>query len=141
MAFQWKAITGLASAILAPVTDYFKAKQERKRIKVEGEARIAEAKVNATVKRLEDNDAYDANLESLSLQDRGWKDDYLLLITTMPLVLVFFPEMVPKITAGFIALDELPEWYMWVVLMVYIDTFGFRRVLRVYLEKRFGGST
>lgn len=110
--------------------------RERRRIQAEGSVRIEQARVDATVKQIESNDAMDGKLEEISLSTRTWKDEYLLLITTSPVVLVFFPAAVDDIQAGFAALASLPEWYMWIVLMIYVDTFGFRRVVRAWLEKK-----
>lgn len=81
-------------------------------------------------------------LDSLSLQSRGWKDDFLLLVTVIPLVLCFIPEMGDHIKQGFLTLNgSVPEWYMYALALVYIDTFGFRRILRSvltnYLSSKF----
>lgn len=109
---------------------------ERRKIREEGKTRVEQAKVDATVRQVESNDAMDGKLEEISLSTRTWKDEYLLIITTSPMVLVFFPAAVDDIQAGFKALATLPEWYKWIVLMIYVDTFGFRRVVRAWLEKK-----
>ncbi|MEJ2764841.1 hypothetical protein VV869_12865 [Photobacterium sp. MCCC 1A19761] len=57
-----------------------------------------------------------------------------MLITTTPLVLCFVPGMVPYIDAGFAALNTVPEYYWYGLAMVYIDSFGFRRMLRQAIE-------
>lgn len=124
--------------LISPVTEIVKGWQDRRKVKLEGEQRIEKAKVEATIKNIETNDSYDARLEELSLQNRGWKDEYLLLITTSPVVLVFFPSMVPVLEAGFKVLSGLPDWYLWLVLLIYIDTFGFRRVARAWMSRKVG---
>ncbi|NYZ66741.1 hypothetical protein H0A36_12040 [Endozoicomonas sp. SM1973] len=70
-------------------------------------------------------------LDSLSIQSRGWKDDFLLLVTVIPLILCFIPGMNDPVKQGFEVLSaSVPEWYMYALALVYIDTFGFRRILR-----------
>lgn len=98
------------------------------------ELRIEEKRTDATIQRIESGDSHAAKLDEVSLRTRGWKDEYLLLLATIPVIMSFVPEWAPHAVAGFTALATLPEWYMWVLLGVYIDTFGFRRMLRVALE-------
>ncbi|WP_163832293.1 hypothetical protein [Spartinivicinus ruber] len=84
-----------------------------------------------------------SELDSLSIQSRGWKDDFLLIITVLPLVICFLPDMSIYIQDGFDALKaSVPEWYLYALALVFIDTFGFRRILRSvlvqYLTNKFG---
>ena len=78
-----------------------------------------------------------SELDALSIQSRGWKDDFLLIITVTPLVLCFVPELSGHVRLGFQALNSsVPEWYMYALALVYIDTFGFRRILRNVLTNK-----
>ncbi|WP_163833363.1 hypothetical protein [Spartinivicinus ruber] len=84
-----------------------------------------------------------SELDSISIQSRGWKDEFLLIITVLPLVICFVPGMSIYIQDGFNALkNSVPEWYLYALALVFIDTFGFRRILRSvlvqYLTNRFG---
>jgi len=122
-------LTTIGSLIADPIKRY----QERKT-----------AKHTAEIKRIADGDNNAAEADRLSIATRGWKDEYLLLITTIPLVLSFFPGMVVHIEAGFAALANLTEYYWYALALIYIDTFGFRRMLRVAVERwvnyKFGDS-
>ncbi len=124
------------------VVKYFQAGADRKKIKIESDAKIFEAKTTAKIKRIESGDNAAINMDAMSIDGRGWKDEYLLLIVTVPLILCFIPSMVAYVAAGFVALENVPEWYRWLLLGVFIDTFGFRRIMRnvleTYLQKRFG---
>ncbi|MGY5707387.1 hypothetical protein ACXHPE_03970 [Vibrio cincinnatiensis] len=117
--------------IVAAVTgliDIFKSKAERK-------SRIEEAKTAATIERIKSGDEQAASLDAISLQSRGWKDEYLLLITTIPVLLAFVPDLAPYVKQGFDVLkDSVPEYYWYALAMIYIDTFGFRRMMRVAFE-------
>jgi hypothetical protein len=124
--------------ILAPLfnigRDWLAHKAKMAEVKRESEVKIAETKTNATITRIETGDKHSAQLDEISISTRGWKDDYLLLLVTIPLIMAFVPELLPYAKSGFVALDDLPEWYRWVLLGVYIDTFGFRRMLRTAIE-------
>lgn len=122
------------TAIISGAFDLIKHRSERKRIERKGELDIKQAKTKAQIVRINKGDDSAVNMDMLSAQNRGWKDEYLLFIVTLPLILSFFPQMVPFVTKGFDALKNVPHWYMWLLAGVYIDTFGFRRILRVGLE-------
>jgi len=123
--------------------------QDRKKIKLQHKTKIEEAQVAATIKRIESGDEHAAMLDKESIKQRGWKDDYLLILTTLPLVALFVGPFIgldlqTKVEAGFTALAKTPEYYWYALGIIYIDTFGFRRMVRVAFEKwltdKFGGS-
>ncbi|WP_232060918.1 hypothetical protein [Vibrio taketomensis] len=120
---------------------FFTKRQELKAKRRERQDRIEEAVTNAQTARIAQGDMSAAELDKISITQRGWKDDYLLVLTTLPIILAFVPTLAPFVGAGFKALaNNVPEYYWYALGMVYIDTFGFRRMLRVaienWLEKR-----
>ena len=134
-------ILEILKLVASPVVDYVKGRQEIKKQKAESDQKIAQAKTAATVKRIEQGDQAAINMDAITVQDRGMKDELLLIIIIIPLIMCFVPSWVEYAAAGFNALINVPEWYKWLLLGVYIDTFGFRRILRnvleTYLAKRF----
>lgn len=128
----------MLSLVTALITGGFTAfkemrKQKADEIKQAGELKAAIA--TAKTKRAAQGDTNAAALDELSIAQRGWKDEYLLLITTAPLLLCFIPDYAEYVNQGFTALDTVPEYYWYGLAMVYIDTFGFRRMLRTALEQ------
>ena len=100
-------LTTLLGPIVETAGGLWKNRQERKARKNEldqeihlqkidyvKQGRIAEVEWNRTAK-----------------QTSGWIDDYLTIILSLPMIFVFFPDMVPHIKAGFAVLDETPVWY------------------------------
>lgn len=136
-------------ALISPVTGLIKGWSDRKAVKLESETRITEARTEATIRRYESGDANAAVMDQLSAGNRGWKDDYLLILTTMPLMLLFVApiletlflassytagSMSDAVMEGFLCLENTPEYYWYALGMIYIDTFGFRRMLRTAIE-------
>ena len=124
-------------------------KAELSRMKHQGVLRIQEAQVNSAVRRAESGDQSAISMDQLSFKNRGWKDDYLLILTTLPLLILFFApfaelvllstryqagDLTAAVMAGFTALQQTPDWYLVALLLVYVDTFGFRRLLREALS-------
>jgi hypothetical protein len=56
----------------------------------------------------------------------SWKDEYLLVIFSIPLVGAFIPDLVPHMMAGFEALDKMPEWYQYAISGMVAASFGIR---------------
>lgn len=136
-------IATLATAVVDGVKGHFERKQE-----------LQKAEHEAHIKRIAEGDAHAARLDEISIAQRGWKDEYLLLLTTLPLVLLFAAPLLQlqsveglqaAVIAGFEALKLTPEYYWYALAIIYIDTFGFRRMLRVafeaFVKKKFGGSS
>ena len=67
----------------------------------ERRGRISEAKENATIEAIK-----------VRGQNAGWMDDYLLLLHSLPMIMVFIPTTRVTALAGITALNSLPEWYL-----------------------------
>lgn len=60
------------------------------------------------------------------IKNSGWKDEFVLLLLSIPLVMSFIPEMQPYVVEGFVALSATPEWYQWLILAVFTAVYGIR---------------
>jgi hypothetical protein len=124
-------------ALFGPVVETFgklwSGRQERKARKNEldqeihlkkidyvREGRIAEVEWNKTAKATS-----------------GWIDDYLTIILSLPMILVFFPDMVPHIKAGFAVLDETPVWYRSAIAVMISAGFGYKKYADWQMSKHF----
>lgn len=124
----------LATTIVSGAIGYFKDRQQTKKNERERKDKVEQAKTDAQIKRLQSGDESAAKLDELSIKQRGWKDEYLLILTTLPLGLSFIPDWAHIVDAGFSALDGVPEYYWYALGMIYVDTFGFRRMVRIAFE-------
>ncbi len=141
---MWPALVAVGRELLGAWQGERKRKQE---IKI--------ANHNAEVQRIVKGDNNAAAADQASIVSRGWKDDYLLILTTLPVLVVFVEPLVLCLSSsyvagsaslavgsGFNALASMPEYYWYALAVVYIDTFGFRRMFRevfaVWLKKRLG---
>lgn len=127
-------MTGLIGALFSSFVNLFRDYQAAKHKAAERKDRIEESKTLATIKRIEQGDNNATKLDEISLFNRGWKDEYLLIITTLLVMMTFVPECGHYVDAGFKALENIPEYYWYALAMIYIDTFGFRRMLRRAFE-------
>ena len=56
----------------------------------------------------------------------SWKDELILICLLGPAVLVFFPGMTHHIEAGFIALQQLPDYYKHLLYIACSASFGIK---------------
>ncbi|MCJ8348060.1 hypothetical protein [Moritella sp.] len=128
---MWTLLTALVTGGLGA----FKAVRKNKADAIKQDGVLKAAISEAKAKRAEAGDTNAAKLDEISLNGRGWKDEYLLLLTTAPLILCFIPDYANYVSLGFDSLDKVPEYYWYGLAMVYVDTFGFRRMLRTAMEQ------
>lgn len=128
------AIAEFISGLVGPAVEAYKVRRESKNrlelAKLESEITAEKAWADWRTKNID----ADAAWESQSIANSGWKDEFVLLILSIPLVLVFVPPLASVVLRGFEVLATTPEWYRWLVVMIYAATYGIR-VWRRTVEK------
>lgn len=116
--------------LAAPVAEYLKGRADLQRVKEEGKVRIEEAKTRAAELRAERTAETEANYDLTALQQQqySWKDEYLLVLWTLPAILSFvpIPEAQTSIQRGWAMLNATPLWYVSGLLGMVAATFGLR---------------
>ena len=114
----------LAKPLLGVVADGVKGFVETK--KLNGEVKIA--KIKAEKKKQEDIAAGKIKWEAAAVdQMKGsWKDELILICLLAPAVAVFFPGMTDHIEKGFIALQQLPDYYKHLLYIACSASFGIK---------------
>lgn len=111
-------------AIIGALGSIGKSWLENRRVKAEGKIAISKAKIGFKVAQYESKAAMDVS--AMQGMQFSWKDEYLLLLFSIPLVLCFIPACVPWVKDGFAVLTTLPEWYQWSMTGMVAATFGLR---------------
>ena len=125
---MWSSIIAFASGLISPITEVVKGHQARKAVKLEGDIAIAKAQTTARVKHLLEGQQADIKWENLSIVNSGWKDEYILLLLSIPLVMCFIPGGSAYVHRGFVALQQTPEWYRWAFMVAVGSSFGYRKI-------------
>jgi hypothetical protein len=81
---DWSPIKAVVSGIAKPFVEGYKANQTRKQAKETGKAKLAQAKLQSDTQVT----LTDAEWEAInaSKQDSTWKDEYVTIVVTAPLV-------------------------------------------------------
>jgi hypothetical protein len=124
---MWESIVGALLGKVAPsVAEYYIQKQA---LKHEMELEKLKGKVAweaAKTKRASESEGRDHDWELLSIQNSGWKDEYVTLLVSIPLVLTFIPHTQPYVLAGFVALETTPVWYQVLTATIIAAAVGVR---------------
>jgi len=102
---------------------------EKVRLKSEIKLEVLRGKAayeRAKTERAAQSEGRDHEWELESIRNSGWKDEFVMLVLSIPMVLVFIPWTQPFIKVGFENLEGTPDWYRWLVVMIYAATFGIR---------------
>lgn len=97
---------------------------ENKKIKAQGKIEIEKAKIQMKVDRYKQLGEMD--IEAQKGMMFSWKDEYLLVLFSLPLIMAFIPPLVPYVMEGFAVLNGLPTWYQWSITGMVAATFGLR---------------
>ncbi len=123
-------LSGIIGALLqkvAPkVADYYMDKEEQKHLIEMEKLRGKQAWEEAKTRRASESEGRDHAWELESIRNSGWKDELVIIVLTIPLVLVFIPFTQPYVETGFQHLEMTPDWYRFLILSIYGATFGIR---------------
>lgn len=112
--------------------DYLEGRRKIKQARLEGELRITEAKSAAVVRLAETGQQIDANWEKLSIENSSWKDEWFVLLLSIPMILCFIPGGADVVAAGFKSLqDNTPDWYQYAFLVAVASSFGFKKLTEI----------
>lgn len=126
----WDAVvSGLLGKVAPAVAEHYRQKQEQKHLIEMEQLRGKQAYEIAKTKRAEMSEGRDHEWELQRLEDarHSWKDEWVLILLSIPLVLVFIPQGRPVVEAGFMALEKTPMWYQGMIVVIFMAVFGIRK--------------
>ena len=128
---------------------FLENRMKRKQLEAEQRHEIIKAETSAVVDRITSNTKADNDIDLITARNKKytWKDE---VITYLFLVPIFIASVTPFIIAyqnndwvnmnvfikdSYNSLDQLPEWYKYVLGAVVIDVLGFRSFMRQVVSK------
>lgn len=124
MAIWSDIITG----ITGPVADYFKTRQENKTRENIRKMELADALQQRQISLISQGLTADMNWEMAFANQAAtsWKDEFELLVLTIPLVMCFVPGLSQYVLDGFKVLAQCPQWFLFLVISIYLANYGIR---------------
>lgn len=97
---------------------------EKSKIKTQGKIDIKKAKIASKIKRFDQLGEMD--VEAMKGMQFSWKDEYILVLMSIPLIMAFIPGLEEHVKKSFDIINNLPEWYRWSWMGIVTATYGLR---------------
>ena len=103
--------------------------------KAETGAKVAKAKAEATIMERKATGELEWDLEIARGSQSSWKDEWLVILFSIPLILAFIPGMEEVVANGFQQLEQMPEWYQYSLGVIVAASFGVRSATKFFGKK------
>ena len=127
----------MLNLLIGPVADlastWLNGKVEEK--KAQSATKVAMAQAEAVVMQKKATGEIDWDLEMAKGSSNSWKDEWLTILFSIPLILAFVPGMEDVVANGFARLNEMPEWYQYSLGVIVAASFGVRSATKFFGKK------
>jgi hypothetical protein len=124
----------MLNLLIGPVTElagtWLNGKVEK--AKAETGAKVAKAKAEAVIMEKKATGEIDWDLEMAKGSQSSWKDEWLTILFSVPLILAFVPGMEEVVANGFAQLQQMPEWYQYSLGVIVAASFGVRSATKFF---------
>jgi hypothetical protein len=127
----------MIQALIGPIASlagtWLEGKVEK--TKAETGAKVAKAKAEAVIMEKKATGEIDWDLEMARGSQSSWKDEWLVILFSVPLILSFIPGMEGVVANGFEQLDKMPDWYQYSLGVIVAASFGVRSATKFFGKK------
>ena len=123
-------LTGLIGPIANLAGTWLEGKVEK--TKAETGAKVARAKAEATIMEKKATGELEWDLEMARGSQSSWKDECLVILFSVPLILAFIPGMEGVVANGFAQLEAMPQWYQYSLGIIVAASFGVRSATKFF---------
>ncbi len=127
----------MLAALIGPIADlagtWMSGKVEEK--KAQSATKVAKAQAEAVVMQKKATGEIDWDLEMARGSQNSWKDEWLVILFSVPLILAFIPGMEDVVSHGFQQLEQMPEWYQYSLGVIVAASFGTRAATKFFGKK------
>ena len=114
-----KPLLGVAGQAVSGFLETKKAKAEAKLTEIKAVTALKEQQIAGKV-------SWEAS--AVDQMKGSWKDELILICLLLPAVLVFVPGMTEHVERGFVALQQLPDYYKHLLYIACSASFGIKGV-------------
>ena len=123
------------TAAIGPIANLAGSWLQGKADKTAAEAKLKLTEAETKSKILLSEKTSVADWERIMAQgtQNSWKDEYLVLLFSLPLILCFTGEWGRSAVAdGFAALEKMPEWYQYTLGVIVASSFAVRSATKFF---------
>jgi|TARA_R110000764_G_scaffold188871_1_gene274157 hypothetical protein len=120
----------MLGALIGPIANLASSWMNSKveKVKADGQAKVAQARAKAVVAEKVATGEVQWEKSMADATDNSWKDEFALVVLLAPAILVFIPSMTEYVRTGFEVLNNLPEWYQYLLFIAVSSSFGIKGV-------------
>ena len=127
----------MLTALIGPIANlagtWLEGKVEK--TKAETGAKVPRAKAEATIMEKKATGELEWDLEMARGSQSSWKDEWLVILFSVPLILAFIPGMEGVVANGFAQLEAMPQWYQYSLGIIVAASFGVRSATKFFGKK------
>ena len=128
----------MLAALIGPIADlagtWMSGKVEEK--KAQSATKVARAQAEAVVMQKKATGEIDWDLKMADASAHSWKDEWLTVLFSVPLILAFCGEWGRQIVSdGFTALEAMPQYYQYTLGTIVAASFGTRAATKFFGKK------
>ena len=102
----------------------------------EAKLKLTEAEAKAKIMLSKETSIADWERIMAQGSQNSWKDEWLTILFSIPLVLVFLGDTGRQVVAdGFAALEMMPDWYQYTLGVIVAASFGVRSATKFFGRK------
>tara|TARA_A200000159_G_scaffold19354_1_gene15876 strand:- start:209 stop:592 length:384 start_codon:yes stop_codon:yes gene_type:complete len=120
------SLVGVASEAVSGYVETKKAKAKQKLMQIEAETTLMEKQIAGEI---------DWDIAAQKNAGGSWKDEYLTILFSIPLLLCFLPFTVDYVERGFEALALTPDWYKYTLGVIVSASFGIKGATKMFGKK------
>lgn len=121
-----QGVMGVASEAVGGYIETKKAKAKQKLVQIEAETTLMEKQISGEI---------DWDIAAQKNSSGSWKDEYLTILFSIPLLLCFLPFTVGYVERGFEALAMTPDWYKYTLGVIVSASFGIKGATKMFNKK------
>lgn len=121
-----QGLVGIAGDAISGFVETKKAKAKQKLVQIEAETTLMEKQIAGEI---------DWDIAAQKNADGSWKDEYLTILFSIPLLLCFLPFTVDYVERGFEALALTPDWYKYTLGVIVSASFGIKGATKMFGKK------
>ena len=126
-------LTALIGPVASIASTWLEGRVEKTKAKVKAD--VAKAEAEAVVMQKKATGEIDWDLKMADASASSWKDEWLVILFSIPLILAFIPGMEDIVSRGFQQLEQMPEWYQYSLGVIVAASFGTRAATKFFGKK------
>ena len=127
----------MLTALIGPIANLEGSWMDGKvaQTKAAATAKVAKANAEAAIMEKKATGEIDWDIEMAKSSSTSWKDEWLTILFSIPLILAFIPGMEDVVQNGFEQLNKMPEWYQYSLGVIVAASFGVRSATKFFGKK------